>query len=138
MGNKGIVVDHKETDARYAISERNFNDRIHTFVRDLKPGETVRGFNPKPRLQHEQDEAAAEAERMVWREELAEAQNADQLDFTQLEDEPSEAVQALLDLHSLDELKDLAREAELPVSGTKRELAESLIQHTSEGSSTPE
>jgi hypothetical protein len=43
----GIVVDHKETGVRYAISEHNFNDKIHKYVRDLKPGETVRGFQPK-------------------------------------------------------------------------------------------
>ena len=44
----GIVVDHKEAGVRYAISERNFNEKVHVKVRDLKPGETVLGFRPKP------------------------------------------------------------------------------------------
>jgi hypothetical protein len=43
----GIVVDHKESGIRYAISERNFNKKIHEKVRDLKPGETVLGYTPK-------------------------------------------------------------------------------------------
>ena len=42
----GIVVDHKESGVRYAISERNFNHKVHTKIRDLKPGETVLGFKP--------------------------------------------------------------------------------------------
>ncbi|QBZ73064.1 hypothetical protein SEA_PHERBOT_13 [Microbacterium phage Pherbot] len=45
----GIVVDHKESGVRYAVSERNFNEKIHTKVRDLKPGESVIGFQPKRR-----------------------------------------------------------------------------------------
>lgn len=43
----GIVVDHKSANVRYAISEDHFNPKIHTKVRDLKPGETVIGFTPK-------------------------------------------------------------------------------------------
>ena len=43
----GIVVDHKESGVRYAISEVNFNSKVHTKVRDLKPGETVLGFRPR-------------------------------------------------------------------------------------------
>jgi hypothetical protein len=43
----GIVVDHKETEIRYAISDKNYNPKIHTKVRDLKAGETVRGFTHK-------------------------------------------------------------------------------------------
>ncbi|QNL31025.1 hypothetical protein SEA_KAUALA_13 [Microbacterium phage Kauala] len=43
----GIVVDHKESGVRYAVSEANFNEKIHTKVRDLKPSETVIGFRPK-------------------------------------------------------------------------------------------
>lgn len=46
---KGIVVDHKESGVRYAISEKNFNDSVHTLVRDLLPGETVLSFQPKSR-----------------------------------------------------------------------------------------
>lgn len=42
----GIVVDHKESGVRYAVSDSNYDARIHTKVRDLKPGETVRGFRP--------------------------------------------------------------------------------------------
>jgi hypothetical protein len=44
--SKGIVVDHKESGVRYAISETNFNKKVHTKVRDLRPGETVIGFRP--------------------------------------------------------------------------------------------
>jgi len=47
--SKGIVVDHKDSGVRYAISLHNFNEKIHTFVRDLLPHETVRGFQPKAR-----------------------------------------------------------------------------------------
>lgn len=47
--SKGIVVDHKETGVRYAISEHNFNKAIHKKVRDLRPGETVLGYKPKAR-----------------------------------------------------------------------------------------
>lgn len=42
----GIVVEHKESGVRYAISKRNFNEKEHKEIRDLKPGETVRGFKP--------------------------------------------------------------------------------------------
>ena len=45
----GVVVDHKETGIRYAISEKNFNPDIHKRVRDLKPGETVLSFQPVAR-----------------------------------------------------------------------------------------
>lgn len=45
----GIVVDHKESGVRYAVSERNFNPKIHEKVRDLRPSETVIGFKPKSR-----------------------------------------------------------------------------------------
>lgn len=43
----GIVVDHKETGVRYAISDRNYDQRIHSKVRDLKAGESVASFRPK-------------------------------------------------------------------------------------------
>lgn len=43
---RGIVVDH-ENGTRYAISQNNFNPKVHTMVRELKPGETVIGFTPK-------------------------------------------------------------------------------------------
>lgn len=46
---RGIVVDHKETGVRYAVSPHNYQPAIHTKVRDLLPGETVLGFKPKPR-----------------------------------------------------------------------------------------
>lgn len=42
----GIVVDHVESGVRYAISDKNYNVKLHRKVRDLKPGETVRGFQP--------------------------------------------------------------------------------------------
>ncbi|QFP95341.1 hypothetical protein SEA_YUUY_12 [Microbacterium phage YuuY] len=43
----GIVVDHKETGVRYAVSDVNYNSAIHTKVRDLKPGESVRAYKPR-------------------------------------------------------------------------------------------
>lgn len=43
----GVVVDHKEAGARYAVSPQNFNSKIHTRVRDLLPGESVLSFRPK-------------------------------------------------------------------------------------------
>jgi hypothetical protein len=43
----GKVVDHNESGTRYAVSERNFNPKVHTFVRDLLPGETVLGYQPR-------------------------------------------------------------------------------------------
>ncbi|AZV01720.1 hypothetical protein HOV00_gp13 [Microbacterium phage Schubert] len=45
----GIVVEHKETGIHYAVSDANYNEAIHRKVRDLKPGETVLGFKPKPK-----------------------------------------------------------------------------------------
>ena len=85
--SKGIVVDHKETGLRYAVSERNFNPKVHTKVRELRPSESVHSFRPKKRETFEADEAKAEAERADWRAELAAAQDG-QLDFSALEDVP--------------------------------------------------
>lgn len=45
----GIVVDHKESNVRFAISDKNYDSSVHRKVRDLRPGETVRGYQPKPR-----------------------------------------------------------------------------------------
>ena len=45
----GIVVDHKESGTRFAISDKNYNEKVHRKVRDLRPGETVRAFQPKRR-----------------------------------------------------------------------------------------
>lgn len=45
----GIVVDHKGSGTRYAVSDRNYNEKIHHKVRDLRPGETVLGYQPKRR-----------------------------------------------------------------------------------------
>lgn len=45
----GIVVDHKESGVRYAISEINFNSTVHDKVRELRAGETVLGYKPKPK-----------------------------------------------------------------------------------------
>ena len=42
----GIVVDHKESNIRYAIQEDSFDKKIHSRVRELRPGETVYGFQP--------------------------------------------------------------------------------------------
>lgn len=43
----GVVVDDKESGVRYAMSDQYFNPEAHTYVRDLRPGETVRGYQPK-------------------------------------------------------------------------------------------
>lgn len=45
----GIVVDHVESGVRYAISDRNYDVKVHRKVRDLGPGESVLGFQPKRR-----------------------------------------------------------------------------------------
>jgi hypothetical protein len=45
--SKGIVVDHKESGVRYAISEENIDEATEEYVRDLKPGETILGYVPK-------------------------------------------------------------------------------------------
>lgn len=44
---RGYVVDHKTSGARYAVSPQNFDDKIHTKVRELNVDETVRGFHPR-------------------------------------------------------------------------------------------
>lgn len=54
----GIVVDHKESGVRYAVSDRNYNEKIHRKVRDLRPGETVLGYKPKRREASEGSEGA--------------------------------------------------------------------------------
>jgi len=43
----GIVVEHKESGVRYAVSDKNYNSKVHRKVRDLKPGETVIGYQPR-------------------------------------------------------------------------------------------
>lgn len=43
----GVVVEHKRSGIRYAVSGGNFNPKVHTKVRDLKPGETVLGYVPR-------------------------------------------------------------------------------------------
>ena len=45
--SNGIVVEHKENGVQYAVSERNYNPKVHKKVRDLKPGETVLGYKPE-------------------------------------------------------------------------------------------
>ncbi|UVG34580.1 hypothetical protein SEA_CHEETO1_14 [Microbacterium phage Cheeto1] len=46
---KGIVVEHKGNGMQYAVSESNFNEKVHKKVRDLKPGESVRDYKPRPK-----------------------------------------------------------------------------------------
>lgn len=46
----GIVVEHKESGTRYAVSDRNYNPDVHRKIRDLRPGETVIGFRPKRKI----------------------------------------------------------------------------------------
>lgn len=43
----GIVVDNTENGRRYAISDRNYNPKVHRKVRDLRPGESVTSYRPK-------------------------------------------------------------------------------------------
>ncbi|QCW22283.1 hypothetical protein SEA_CHEPLI_14 [Microbacterium phage Chepli] len=43
----GIVVEHKESGVRFAISDKNYNEKVHRKVRDLRAGETVRGYQPR-------------------------------------------------------------------------------------------
>lgn len=43
----GIVVEHKENGMRFALSDKNYNPKVHRKVRDLKPGESVRTYQPK-------------------------------------------------------------------------------------------
>lgn len=45
--SNGIVVEGKESGVRYALREENFNPETETKVRDLKPGETILGYQPK-------------------------------------------------------------------------------------------
>lgn len=54
----GYVVDHKEAEVRYAVSPGNYNPKIHSKVRDLRPGETVRGFRLR-RLERANIQAAS-------------------------------------------------------------------------------
>lgn len=124
--SKGIVVDHKELGVRYAISEHNLNDQVE-YVRDLKPGESVRTFTSKPIAQAILDERAEEearAERQAQREALA-AERAGLPTEEQIARE--ERVQKLMDDFKLEELRELAKdEGASSTSGTKRELAERL------------
>lgn len=43
----GIVVEHKESGTRFAISDRNYDEKVHRKVRDLRAGETVLGYQPR-------------------------------------------------------------------------------------------
>jgi hypothetical protein len=43
----GIVVEHKETDIRFAVSDRNYDSKVHRKVRDLRPGESVLTYAPR-------------------------------------------------------------------------------------------
>jgi hypothetical protein len=47
MASKGIIVKLKENGIQIAISESNFNKKLHEKVRDLKPGESVRTYAPR-------------------------------------------------------------------------------------------
>ncbi|QDP44066.1 hypothetical protein SEA_MCGALLEON_14 [Microbacterium phage McGalleon] len=43
----GIVVEHKENGIHFAVSDANYNSKVHRKVRDLKPGESVRTYVPR-------------------------------------------------------------------------------------------
>jgi hypothetical protein len=45
----GIVVEHKETEMHFAVSDRNYNPEVHRKVRDLRPGESVITYRPRPK-----------------------------------------------------------------------------------------
>lgn len=45
--SKGIVVQHRDSNVRYAVSEENHDKASEDFIRDLKPGETILGYTPK-------------------------------------------------------------------------------------------
>lgn len=112
--SKGIVVDHKESGVRYAISEHNFNEKVHTRVRDLKPGETVLGFSPKGKIDLATDAAAG----------------------TSPEPEDDQ-IAALVEEFSREELAEQADLLTLPTSGSKHELAARIVAaHQTEGSSS--
>lgn len=70
--SRGYVVEHKESGVRYAVSPGNFNEKIHTKVRNLKPGETVLGYAPraKPKRSAAQDVAVADVTPPVTNEPL--------------------------------------------------------------------
>lgn len=75
--SKGIVVDHKEAGARYAIWEDNFDDATMVKVRDLKPGETVMGYTPKAVKSKEAKAEEAEIKKAEEAERAAEAANTE-------------------------------------------------------------
>jgi hypothetical protein len=43
----GIVVDHVESGVRFAVSDANYNVKVHRKVRDLEPGESVQSYRPR-------------------------------------------------------------------------------------------
>lgn len=45
--SRGIVVRHKENWMQYAISEDNFNPKVHRKIRDLTAKESVRSYKPR-------------------------------------------------------------------------------------------
>ncbi|AXQ52878.1 hypothetical protein SEA_NEFERTHENA_14 [Microbacterium phage Neferthena] len=57
----GIVVEHNESGVRYAVSDRNYNPKVHKKIRDLRPGETVLGYQPKRKGAIEGSEGGSEA-----------------------------------------------------------------------------
>lgn len=56
----GVVVEHKATKIRYAVSAANFNEKIHQKVRDLRPGESPHSY--QPRLSTDKGEARQEVD----------------------------------------------------------------------------
>lgn len=45
----GIVVEHKDNDIRFAVSDKNYNPKVHRKIRDLRPGESVTSYQPRPK-----------------------------------------------------------------------------------------
>lgn len=56
----GFVVDHKESGVRYAVSPSNYNPKVHTKVRALKPHETPAAYQPKAAPSQAAAESAAD------------------------------------------------------------------------------
>ena len=55
----GIVVDHVESGVRFAVSDANYNPKVHRKVRDLKAGESVTSYRPRARQRSEEDAGGA-------------------------------------------------------------------------------
>lgn len=69
----GIVVEHKESGVRFAVSDANHDPKSERKVRDLRAGESVLSYVPKlgPGAGGEQDEESEDSERKAREDEAA-------------------------------------------------------------------